>query len=170
MPLVRVGWAVGPHGVKGALKFAYTTDRPEWIKQRESYILSDPRSGESVTLTPVEVSTRPDNFTVRFAEYDAPEPLAQFKGWELGYIAARGELPREDPADVYLFELPGMEVRRPDGSVIGVVRDVLDSGAHTILQLDLPGDPLVPFIAQWFPEVNLAEGWMVCSYPLDMAQ
>jgi 16S rRNA processing protein RimM len=164
---VRVGWAIGPHGVKGALKFAYTTDHPEWISAREQYILSDPKSGESVTLTPVEVNTRPDNFTVLFAEYDAPEPLQQFKGWELGYSAARGELLRDDPDEVYLFELPGMELRRPDGSVIGVVRQVLDSGAHTILELDLPGEPLVPFIREYVPEVNLAQGWMVCTYPLD---
>jgi 16S rRNA processing protein RimM len=166
MPLVRVGVALGPHGVKGALKFAYTTDHPEWIAAREHYLLSDPRSGESVTLTPVEVKTRPDNFLVQFAEYDAPEPLAQFKGWELGYVAARGELPREEPDEVFLFELPGLELRRPDGSVIGIVKDVLDSGAHTLLELDLPGEPLVPFIRQHVPEVHLAEGWMMCTYPL----
>jgi 16S rRNA processing protein RimM len=167
VPLVRVGWAVGPHGVQGALKFAYTTDHPEWIGQRDSYVLTDPKSGESVTLTPVEVSTRPDNFLVRFAEYDAPEPLVRFKGWELGYIAARGELPRDEPDEVYLFELPGLELRRPDGSAIATVADVLDNGPHTLLQLDLPGEPLVPFIRQHIPEVHLAEGYMVCTYPLN---
>jgi 16S rRNA processing protein RimM len=169
MPLVRVGWAIGPHGVKGALKFAYTTDQPEWIQARARYILSDPRTGELVELNPEEVQTRPDNYTVRFAEYggpDAPEQVAWFKGWELGYVARRGELPRDNPDEVYLFELPGMELRRPDGSVIGRVADVLDSGAHTLLQLDLPGEPLVPFIREHVPKVNLVEGWMVCTYPL----
>jgi ribosomal 30S subunit maturation factor RimM len=119
-----------------------------------------------VTLTPVKVQTRPDNFTVLFAQYDAPEQLTQFRGWELSYLAARGELPRDDPDTVYLFELPGLEVRRPDGTLLARVADVLDSGAHTLLQLDLPGEPLVPFIREHVPEVNLAEGYMVCTYPL----
>jgi 16S rRNA processing protein RimM len=166
VPLVRVGWAVGPHGVKGALKFNYTTDHPEWIAARKSYILSDPRTNETLELTPVDVKTRDTDFTIRFAEYDAPEPLAMLKGWNLGYVARRGELPREDPGDVYLFELPGMQLRRPDGSVIATVQNVRDSAAHTLLELDLTGEPLVPFIKEHVPEVNLAEGWMVCTYPL----
>jgi 16S rRNA processing protein RimM len=167
MPLVRVGWAVGPHGVKGALKFSYTTDHPEWLSSRATYLLSDPRTQEVLELTPVEVKTRGTDFTIKFAQYDAPEPLVDLKGWNLGYAARRGEVPRADPEDVYEFELPGMELRTPDGVLIAKVRQVRDSGAHTLLELDLPGEPLVPFIRQHVPEVNLAEGWMVCTYPLE---
>jgi 16S rRNA processing protein RimM len=167
VPLVRVGWAVGPHGVKGAMKFSYTTDHPEWIKTRAHYLLSDPRTKEVLELTPVDVKTRDTDFTIKFAQYDAPEPLVDLKGWNLGYVVRRGDLPREDPEDVYEFELQGMELRRPDGSVIATVANVRDSGAHTILELDLPGEPLVPFIREYVPEVNLAQGWMVCTYPLD---
>ncbi|MDQ3023615.1 MAG: ribosome maturation factor RimM [bacterium] len=167
MPLVRVGWAVGPHGVKGALKFAYTTDHPEWIAKRATYILSDPRTKEALELTPLEIKTRGTDFTIRFAGYDAPEELEPLRGWNLGYVAKRGALPRENPDDVYLFELPGMQLRRPDGSVIGTVINVRESSAHTLLELDLPGEPLVPFIREHVPEVHLADGYMVCTYPLE---
>lgn len=166
MPLVRVGWAVGPHGVQGDLKFAYTTDHPEWIRDRDTYLLSDPRSGELLTLQIERVRLLPDSFLVRLAGYDTPEPLLGFRGWELGYLAARGELPRDDPNEVFLFELPGLEVRRPDGTVLGRVSDVLDTAAHTLIELDLPSGPLVPFIPQHCPEVHLAEGYIVCTYPL----
>jgi 16S rRNA processing protein RimM len=166
VPFVRVGWAVGPHGVKGHLRFALTTDHPEWLAGRAGYLLTDPRSGESLALTPVETRILPDGFLMRFAEFDAPEPLAALKGWELGYCARRGELPRDEPDDVYLFELPGMELRRPDGTRLGRVSDVRDNGPHTVLELDGPGRPLVPFTREACPEIRIEEGVIICTYPL----
>jgi 16S rRNA processing protein RimM len=165
MPFVRVGWALAPFGVHGFLKFAYSTDHPEWITSRSSYLLSDPRSGECLEMRAAEVELRPENFVVRFAGYDTPELLEAFKGWDLGYSVKRGELPREEADDVYLFELQGLEVRDASGAVLGRVADVLDSGAHTILQLDAAGEPLMPFLKVHVPEVNLAEGYLVTTYP-----
>jgi 16S rRNA processing protein RimM len=165
MPFVRVGWAVGPFGVRGQLKFAYTTDHPEWLGKRKSYLLSDPRTGECREITVHDLQVRGEDFLLRIEGFDTPEDLQPLKGWDIGYIAARGELPRENSGDVYIFELPGMEVRDEQGSIIGRVVDVMDSGAHTVLELDAPGSPLVPFIDRHFPEVNLKAGYLVTNYP-----
>ncbi len=169
MPLVRIGYVVAPFGVQGELKCAYTTDHPEWIPGRSHYLLLDPRSSECLRLSVAAVKLRDQDFLIRFEEYDAPEPLKAFTGWELVYHARRGELPRDEPGEVYLFELSGLEVRNPEGRVLGHINEILDSGPHFLLQLDCPGEPLFPYIDQHIVEVNLAAGYLVTSYPLEPA-
>jgi len=153
-------------GVHGYLKCAYTTDHPELIAQREHYLLVDPSSSECLVVTPVDIQLRPRNFIVRFAGFDAPEPLKRFGGWELMYHANRGELPR-DEGEIYFFELEGMEVRTPQGTILGHVSAVRETAAHVLLEVDeLPGR-MIPFTQQYVPNLNLEEGWLITAYPLD---
>lgn len=165
MPLVRVGVAIAPHGVQGFLKCSYTTSQPEWIAERENYLLVDPQSHQAMLLHPRGVRLLPDGFLIQFTEFGAPEPLRALAGWELCYPVRRGELPRE-PGEVFLFELAGLEVRSPEGEPQGRIKDVLDNGVSILLELDCPGEPLIPYTAQFIPEVRLDEGYLVSSYPL----
>jgi 16S rRNA processing protein RimM len=164
--LVSAGRVQKTHGVHGYLKCAYTTDNPELLKEREAYLLHDPRTQECLPVTPVDIKLQPDCFLIRFAEFSAPEPLKRFSTWELVYPSRRGQLPRERD-EIYYFELVDMEVRRPDGAVIGHVAEVRHSGAHVLLELDTASAKLVPFIREFIPEVNLEQGWLVCTYPLE---
>lgn len=157
---------LGTFGVRGHLKCAYTTDNPELLAQRASYILVEPRTNECLAVTTMEVELRPDNFLIRFAGHDTPEPLKHLAGWELAYPARIGELPRE-PDEIYFFELLGLEVRRPDGTVLGRVTEVSDSGAHVLLEIDTSPPRLIPFIREHVPDLNLAEGWLITTYPFD---
>jgi len=165
MPLVRIGVAQGPHGVQGFLKCEQTTSQPEWIGDREYYLLTDPRTHECIRLHPISVRLLEGEFLIRFSEYSAPEPLKAYAGWDICYPVRRGELPR-DPGEVFLFELAGLEVRGPDGSLQGRISDVLDNGVSIILELDCPGRPLIPYTSQFTSEVNLEQGYLVSSYPL----
>lgn len=165
MALVRVGVALGPHGVRGDLKLSYTTDRPEALSPGGHYLLWDPLTNEAVTMCCAAVRTLPDAFLMRFEGLDFPEALKPFKGWNLMHCAQRGALPRE-AGEVYLFELKGLEVRGADGAAFARVTDVLDNGAQVLLELDLPGQPYVPYVSQHVPEVNLEQGYLVCTYPI----
>jgi len=157
---------LGTFGVHGQLKCAYTTDNPELLAQRPIYVLVEPRTSECLPVTTVDVQLRKDNFLIRFEGHSAPEPLKFLAGWELTYPARIGELPREE-GEVYYFELLGMEVRRPDGTVLGRVTEVSDSGAHVLLEIDTKPPRLIPFIRQHVPEVSLEERWLITTYPLD---
>lgn len=166
MILVRAGRVLKTYGVHGFLKCAYTTDNPELLAEREFYLLLDPLTHECIPVTPVAVELQPDYFLIRFAEFNAPELVKKFGLWELAYPARRGELPREE-GEIYFFELLDMEVRKPNGEVIGHVAEVRDSGAHVLLELDTDPPRLVPYIREFIPDVNLDEGWLVCTYPLE---
>ena len=166
MTLVRIARVLGTFGVKGHLKLESSTDHPEWIATRPSYILADPRSNEFINVRVVEVGSKGRELLIRLEGYDSPEELKQFNGWELMYPAERGELPRE-PGEVFYFELPGLEVRDLEGIVLGVVLQASDSGAHTVLEISGGYKQLIPFTEQFVPEVNLAEGYLVTTYPLE---
>lgn len=157
---------LGAFGVNGYLKIALTTDRPERLGDRASYILFDPQTGECARLTPADVQLKGDHCLIRFDGYDAPEPLKPFSGWDLLYYIERGALDRE-PGEIYAFELLGLKVRRAAGANLGVVVDVIDSGAHTLLEVSALPARLIPFTSQYVTEVNLEEGYIVSSYPLD---
>jgi 16S rRNA processing protein RimM len=153
--LVRAGRLLKAQGVRGWVKCEYTTDNPAFLGKRPAYLLIDPRTNECFPVNPEAVELHSDYFRIRFQQFTAPEPLRRFSGWDLAFPARRGELPR-DTDEVYYFELLGMEVV-----------DVSHSGAHVVLELDTDPPRLIPFIREFVPEVSLAEGWMVSTYPLD---
>lgn len=166
MPLVRVGIILSAFGVRGQAKMAYATDHPDWLASRRNYLLADPYSGECISVALEQAIQRGGHGLVKLDVFTAPEQLKPYHNWELLYFARRGELPRE-PGEVYYFELPGLEVRTAAGDVVGVVRQVLDSGAHVLLELASLPDRYIPFTKQFVPEVDLAQGYLVTTYPLD---
>ena len=169
MPLIRVGTVLSTFGVKGFLKCAYTTDNPQLLPERQSYLLSDPVSNECRMLDIAELKLRQRDFLVRFEGFASPERARVLRGWDLCCWVQVGELPREVD-EVYYFELVGLEVRRPDGTVIGRVGDIVETAAHVLLQLAEPAQRLLPFTRQYVPEIDLAEGYLVSSYPLEVRE
>lgn len=169
MALVRVGVVLGPFGVQGFLKCAYSTDHPERLGGRKHYLLMEESTGECLLVQTAEVQLRGDNFIIRFEGYTAPEPLKRFSGWSLCYRAGVGELPRE-AGEVYYFELEGLEVRRPDGTVLGRVVEVWDNGAHAVLDVEGAIKRSIPYQAEFIGEVNLEQGYLVTTYPLDYVE
>jgi 16S rRNA processing protein RimM len=166
MALVCAGCVLGTSGVQGYLKCAYTTDNPSLIAQRPRYLLHDLRTGECQIVTTADVTLRETEFLIRFQEYSAPEPAKHLTGWNLMFCARRGELPRE-PGEVYFFELDGLEVRDGAGRVLGRVVDVHDTRGGTSLEINCQPPRLIPFTAQFVPEVDLAGGFLVTTYPLN---
>lgn len=166
MPLVRAGILLSSHGVHGLAKFACTSDNPDWLAARDVYLLADPSTFQYYQVRLNQVRPHGDCFYGKLDIFDAPEPIKMHNGWELLFFAQCGVLPRAED-EVYYFELTGLEVRNASGSVLGVVCDVIDSGAHILLSIDTLPDRLIPFTRQYVPTVDLALGYLVTTYPLD---
>lgn len=144
---------------------AYATDHPEWLATRKNYLLCDPYSSECLPVLLQQAEPRAEHSLIKLDVFDAPEQVKLFHSWELLYFARRGELPR-DAGEVYYFELPGLQVRDSAGTILGVVDQVLDSGAHVLLGLDTLPDRYIPFTRQFVPEIDLQQGYLVTTYPL----
>lgn len=166
MPLVCVGILQSSFGIHGQAKFAYSTDHPEWLKRRKSYLLVDPYSHELLYVQLEQAELRPEHFVAKLDAFNAPETIKPYHAWELLYFARRGELPRE-AGEVYYFELPGLSVRDASGAVLGTVSEVVESGAHILLEVDALPDRFIPFTKQFVTHVDLAAGYLVTNYPLN---
>jgi 16S rRNA processing protein RimM len=163
--LVRVGRLLKSHGVRGAAKCSYTTDDPEAIPSRTDYVLCDPRSDKTLAVRLTHAELREQFFYAEFDAFSNPEAVKPYSGWDIMYELEAVE--RTDPDEFYFFELEGLEVRTPDGRVLGRVDKVIDSGAHVLLEVEALGGRLLPFTAMYVPEVNLEQGYLVSSYPLE---
>ena len=143
---------------------------------------------DGVSLTPLELNAirhftwRGPDRKERALELQSARPahtrvLARFAGiadrdraQELGrgeLWAERDALPDPGPQTAYTFELVGLRVRTEDGHELGVVTDVLATGAHPIYAVrgDDGRERLLPAPPEFVRAVNLAAGTIVMSLP-----
>ncbi|OPX23772.1 MAG: 16S rRNA processing protein RimM [Planctomycetales bacterium 4484_113] len=160
---VTVGRVGRPHGVRGALRCTYETDFPERLRQRESFLLCDPRTGEVQLVTLSELKLLPRHFLIRFQEISSPEEARRFIGWWLEIDARRVPDDTEE-GEFYYFQLSGLTVvEEGSGRVIGRVVDVNQGKAHEILTIETPDgeELLIPFVADAVAEVSVDDGRLI---------
>jgi 16S rRNA processing protein RimM len=76
------------------------------------------------------------------------------------------ELP-DDPDEYYDHQLEGLAVRSVDGVELGVVEQMVHGPAQDLFVIRRPdgGELLLPFIAEFVPEVDLEDGVVLVDPP-----
>ena len=78
--------------------------------------------------------------------------------------APDGEVIRDDDESYFVHELIGLRVLSEDGQAIGVVDDVLQSGAADVYVVKTPtGELLVPAIADVISRISLRDGTILIT-------
>jgi 16S rRNA processing protein RimM len=170
--LVPLGVVVSAHGVRGELRVKLLNPASELIESLDHVWLR--RAGEPTRRVAVRGVHRHQSALVLMTlpdcrDRDAAEAL---RGTEL--CIPRGELPQLEQGEFYLIDLLGLEVRLPDGSVIGVVEDTIEYPASQVLRVRLrdpsgvSGDQRerggvveVPLFEPYFVELQLEAGAVV---------
>lgn len=90
---------------------------------------------------------------------------------------ARSSFPSAGAGEYYWVDLIGLSVVNREGHLLGVVTDLLDTGAHSVLRIERPDAPagaaldaaerLIPFVAAYIDDVNLAERRITVDWGLD---
>jgi 16S rRNA processing protein RimM len=98
-----------------------------------------------------------ERLLVRFEELADRTAAERARGLLLVTVVDVHESP-EDPEEFYDHQLVGLKVATTDGDDVGVVAEVLHSGAQDLLVVRRAGrdDALVPFVTALVPEVDLA--------------
>jgi 16S rRNA processing protein RimM len=115
--------------------------------------------GESVVAMAQEVADR-----------NAAEAL---KGARI--FVSRSSFPTADDGEYYWIDLIGLAVFNRAGESLGTVVDLLDTGPHTVLRLQVPAEVpgaepserMVPFVAAYIDEVDLKGRRIVADWGLD---
>ncbi len=154
----QVGVITGTHGLKGEVKVFPTTDDPERFLDLEKVILDLGKSRKELTVAKVRFFKQ---FVIlAFQEFDKIEDVERLRGKSL-LISREQAIPLEE-GEYYIPDLLGLSVIEEDGTPVGTLRDVLQTGANDVYVVQTPEgkEILLPAIKDCIKETNPQEGYM----------
>jgi 16S rRNA processing protein RimM len=113
-------------------------------------------TSDNTTLTVATSKWHSGRFVVHFAGVDDRNSAEALRGQTLTIDVDPAELP-EDPDEFYDHQLVGLNVALEDGSVIGVIGEVIHLPSQDLLSVKREGDTevLIPFVMEFVPEIDL---------------
>jgi len=165
---VLVGRIGKAHGIRGEVSVELRTDEPDRRFAPGAVLLvRRPGAGpapERPRLTVDSTRWHQDRLLVRFSEVPDRTAAEAVRGLDLATVVTPDERP-EDPEEFYDHQLVGLAVVTTEGAEIGVVAQVVHSGAQDLLVVRREGrdDALVPFVTALVPEVDLEAGRLLVA-------
>lgn len=133
LDLFRVGVIANTHGVKGEVKIFPTTDAPERFKKLKSVILDAKR--EKITFEIQSARFFKNLVIVKFKGIDNINDIEKYKGCDL-YVTRENATPLNE-GEYYIADLIDMNVVDEDGKELGVLFDVMQTGANDVFVVKL---------------------------------
>jgi 16S rRNA processing protein RimM len=162
MTLVRIARIGRAHGLKGevALEGASLSALELHAVRRFTW---KGRRGETLPLTLATARPAHTRVLARFEGYDDRDRAATLT---LGELYAEHEtLPDPGPGTAYTFQLVGLEVRTTAGRVLGVLEDIIPTGATPVYVVKGERELLVPASPEVLRGVDLAAGTITVELP-----
>lgn len=158
--LLVIGSVVKPQGRRGEVLVHPLTDRPERFPNLETaFVTQEGAPPRSVRVT----STWPHKgrHVLKLEGVDSIDDAEKLRGAEIGIAEADlAELPE---GSFYHYQLKGLQVTDAGGDTVGVVEDVMETGAGApvLVVQGARGETLVPFASDFVKTVNLADARIV---------
>ena len=155
---LQVGVITATHGLKGEVKVFPTTDDPNRFRRLQEVILE---TGKEERVLKIEgVKFFKQMVILKFQGLDDINDVERLRRGIL-YV------PRENAVrlkrnEYFIADLIGMQVENEDGSGLGILQDVISTGANDVYDVRLADGRqlLIPAIRECILEVNVEEGWM----------
>ncbi len=156
--LFRVGVITEPHGIKGEVKVYPTTDDPSRLKRVKEIILDTGK--EKITLHPTSVKFFKQFLIFGFEEFTSRNDVEGLRKKEL--FVTRKNAVKLHKDEYYISDLIGLKVIEEDGSEVGTLTDIIETGANDVYEITRSDDTklLLPAIKQCILEVNIEEGYV----------
>ena len=165
--LVQIGKVIGAHGLGGAVRVYSYAESPECFAQQTTLVLIDGQGGTQ--RRKIEWS-QPHKQVVRLilegiSHRDQAEAMA---GW--GVYIAKKDLPPLEADSYYWSDLIGISVYTMEGEHLGVVEQIIPTGANDVYVVKTPPgyavrEILLPAIESVILEIDVAGGRMQVQLP-----
>lgn len=139
--MLRVGVISSTHGIRGEVKVYPTTDEPKRFSKLKKVYLDYCKQGlkgikerKSIELEICSVRYFKQFVILKFKDIDNINDVEEYKGMDL-YVTREDALPLED-GEFYICDLIGMKVKDDEGKDVGVLKDVLQTGANDVYIVD----------------------------------
>ena len=159
MDLYQVGAITQTHGVRGEVKVFPLTDDVMRFKNMKDLILDTGR--EQITLEVTSARPQKNLVILKFKGYDSINDVEKYKGAKL-YVTKENRVACDED-EYFIADLIGLTVVTDDGSVLGTLTDVLQTGANDVyvVHLEAGKEVLIPAIKDCIKEVDVENGKMV---------
>jgi 16S rRNA processing protein RimM len=162
--LVTIGRFVRPQGRRGELCLEPLSDHPDRFTSLSRAFVPGPGGG----AREVEVTAcwpHKGRVVLKLSGVDSIDAAEEYRGLDL--CIEESELPKLPAGSYYYHQLQGLLVERPDGSMVGTVKELLElAGAPKVLVVrGEGGETLIPLAEAFIRAVDLAAGRLVAELP-----
>jgi len=141
-----LGEILRPHGIRGELKMRVFTDYPERLIKdvKTIYLGSDPKNPDADAYRITAARFHKEYLLLRLKEIPTRNDAELLRG-KLVMIDIDNAVPLAD-GEYYMHELIGLQVQTSAGDILGIIKDVLETGANDvyIVKSRQYGDLLLP--------------------------
>lgn len=129
--LFRVGCVATTHGIRGEVKVYPTTEESQRFKKYKEVLLKEPKGQKEPRSMHIEsVKFFKKMVIVKFKECGTMEDAELLRGAEL-YVSREKAVPLSEN-EYYIADLIGMHVDSDEGVALGVLDDVMQTGANDV--------------------------------------
>lgn len=154
----QVGIITSPHGVHGEVKVYPTTDDVKRFKRLKEVILDTGK--ERLDLEIESVKFVKQFAVLKFRGYDNMDEVEKFRRKSL--FVPRENAVRLGKDEYFIADLMGLKVLDEEEQEIGVLREVIETGANDVYAIDLKDgrELLLPAIRQCILAVDVEAGFI----------
>lgn len=151
--LVAIGRVVKPQGRKGEVLTLPLSDRKDRFTTLKRAFVPGP-GGEAREVTVRSCWPHKGRYVLKLDGVDSIDDAEGLRGQELRI--GEEELAALPQGSYYYHELQGLSVFDPEGRTLGIVRDILETGAGApVLVIAGTGEHLVPLAEDFVTNVDL---------------
>lgn len=154
----QVGIITATHGVNGEVKVFPTTDEPKRFKRLKEVLLDTGK--ERLPLKIESVKFFKQFVILKFQDINNINDVERYRKCSL--LVSRENAVRLGRDEYFVADLEGLQVRDEDGSPIGTLKSVLETGANDVYVIALSDgrELLLPAIKQCVLEVDVEAGYI----------
>lgn len=154
--MLRIGVVTTTHGIRGELKVFPTTDDVKRFKKTDEVILITKQG--NLTLHVESVKFFKNIVIVKFKEFNNINEVEQFRKCDI-MVTRENALPLKE-GQFYFCDVIGAQVVDEDGLPIGVVKDVIETGANNVFSIETKDgrEVLFPVIPDCIKNVDTKAG------------
>ena len=157
--LLQVGVITSTHGIRGEVKVFPTTDDPNRFRKLKQVILDTGK--EQLDMEIASVKFFKNQVIVKFKGIDDINDVEKYRKAGI-YVTRENAIPLGEN-EYFIADLIGLRVISDEEEELGVIDDVLQTGANDvyIVKKEQTPDLLIPAIKDCIKNVNIEEGTMI---------
>lgn len=163
--LIDMGYIANAFGIQGWVKIKTATEYSDSLDEYTQVYLK--LKDGTILSKKIEKSFARDGvFHAKLAGVDDRDAAFALKGTIVA--VDREEFPDLDEDEFYWVDLIGLNVINVQGESLGVVKDLMETGANDVLVAKLEQEErLIPFVAQYVVKVDMQNKQIIVDWGLD---